>query len=437
MITVHKTQKALRSVINPASHTNIVDDGIVRNISIEENRVVFDLVMASNSASVAHEIKLKAEEVVRQISGVTEVLAKIVQPQKPPQPDNNHSQAPIYRVKNIVAISSAKGGVGKSTLTAHLAKELSRQGLKVGIMDADIFGPSIPTLFHLKRAKVYSNEKRQFLPVDCDGIRVMSFEFLLGDQPAVMRGPIVTRYIQQILLGTDWGDLDYLMIDMPPGTGDIQLTITQTIRLTGAVIVTTPHTLSLIDVARGIIMFEKVSVPIIGIIENMAYLQMDNQPKQFVFGVSKADELAQRFGVPILAEIPITQKLSLGLQEGEEESFIRQAVEKMRAQLQTLKSETREIPEIVFDANGVTLKWPGGQSWQVKNFDLRLISQDALSVNEMTGEQILKPEDIRPDIAAKEITPLGHYGIAISWNDGHSSAIYTYKNIEEIAKIIA
>lgn len=436
-VTVSKTQTALKGVVNPASHMNIVEEGIVRNITVQEGRVSFDLVLSNASASVAHEIKMKAEEAVRSIPGVSEVLGKVIQPRPTRVRDTIPPEAPINKVKNIIAVSSAKGGVGKSTMTAHLARELALQGHRVGIMDADLFGPSIPTLFHLKQAKVYAKENQQLVPVDCQGLKLMSFGFLLGDQPAVMRGPVVTRYIQQILIGTDWGELDYLLIDMPPGTGDIQLTITQTIRLTGAVIITTPHTLSLLDVARGIIMFEKVEVPIVGIVENMAYLETSGGAKQHVFGTSKAAELADRFGVPILADIPLTDSLSKGLQEGPEQPFIQQAVRGMQSQLERIKSDAREVPEIDFDENFVRLLWNGGERWEVPNFDLRMISQDALSVNEMTGERIITADDIRPDIAAKEITPLGHYGIAIAWNDGHSSAIYTYKNIKQIASVTA
>ncbi|MCA9403469.1 MAG: P-loop NTPase [Candidatus Omnitrophica bacterium] len=434
-VTVSKTQSALQSVVNPASHKNIVEEGIVRNITVEDGRVSFDLVLSSASVSVAHEIRMKAEEAVKTIPGVTEVLGKVIQQRPAAVRDSIPAEAPINKVKNIIAVSSAKGGVGKSTMTAHLARQLSLDGHRVGILDADLFGPSIPTLFHLKQAKVYAKENQQLVPVDCQGLKLMSFGFLLGDQPAVMRGPVVTRYIQQILVGTDWGELDYLLIDMPPGTGDIQLTITQTIRLTGAVIVTTPHTLSLLDVARGIIMFEKVEVPIIGILENMAFLDTGAGGKMYVFGTSKAAELGERFGVPVLADIPLTDSLSKGLQDGPEQAFIEQSVRAILTQLERIKSDTRTVPHIDFDDRYVTLSWSGGESWQVKNFDLRLISQDALSVNEMTGERIITADDIRADIAAKEITPLGHYGIAIAWNDGHSSAIYTYKNIRQIAAI--
>ncbi|MEI7999605.1 MAG: Mrp/NBP35 family ATP-binding protein, partial [Candidatus Omnitrophota bacterium] len=181
----------------------------------------------------------------------------------------------LSKVKNIIAVSSCKGGVGKSTVAAGVAKALLRQGMKVGLLDADLHGPSIPTLFNLPSVDIRLNEFKMAVPAEVEGLKLMSFGFLLGDAPAVMRGPIVANYIQQLLFQTDWGELDYLIIDMPPGTGDIQLTITQSIRLTGAVIVTTRQTLSLVDVARGILMFEKVKVPILGIVENMAFFICD------------------------------------------------------------------------------------------------------------------------------------------------------------------
>jgi len=177
----------------------------------------------------------------------------------------------LSKVKHVIAISSCKGGVGKSTIACALAWELSARGFKTGLLDADIYGPSMPSLFHLQKPAIHTNEFKMITPVEYKGLKLMSFGFLLGDAPAVMRGPIVSNYIQQLVFQTDWRELDYLILDMPPGTGDVQLTITQSIKLTGAVIVTTHHGLSLVDTARGILMFEKVKVPILGVIENMAY----------------------------------------------------------------------------------------------------------------------------------------------------------------------
>src|SRR5580698_7364764 len=230
----------------------------------------------------------------------------------------------LSKVKQVIAISSCKGGVGKSTIACSVALELTRRGLKTGLLDADIYGPSLPSLFQLNDAKVHSNEFKLITPVDYKGLKLMSFGFLLGDAPAVMRGPIVTRYIQQLLFQTDWGELDFLILDMPPGTGDVQLTITQSIKLTGAVIVTTHHGLSLVDTARGILMFEKVKVPILGVIENMAYfLAPDTGKKYYIFGEQKAGALSKRFGVKTLVEVPILEELSGDMRAYQENAYIK------------------------------------------------------------------------------------------------------------------
>lgn len=435
MVTIQKTLNALRRVGNPASNKNIVDEGIVKNVTVEDKTVSFEIFLQSSSASIAHEIQSKAEAAVKNLDEVERVVSRIVSGESPQANKRPQVQTPLNKVKNIIAISSAKGGVGKSTIAAHLAKEVSERGLRVGLVDADIYGPSVPTLFNLKNVPVYTNEHQQFIPVDYENLKLMSFGFLLGDNPAVMRGPIVTRYIQQILLNTDWGELDYLFIDMPPGTGDVQLTITQSVRLTGAVIVTTPHTLSIIDVARGILMFEKVAVPIIGVIENMSYLKTPQGDKHYIFGQSASEKLSSRFGVEILGEIPILETLSQNVTTDSKSDAIQTAADQMLRSTDVIKSGTLDVPTIKFDERKVQFAWSNGEHWSVSNFDLRMISQDALSVNEITGEQILKAEDVKADIAAKEITPLGHYGVGVAWNDGHSAAIYTYKNIRQIATI--
>ncbi len=331
----------------------------------------------------------------------------------------------LSKVKHIIAVSSCKGGVGKSTIAVLMAQEFSRRGFKTGLLDTDIYGPSLPSLFNLSNVPIRSDEFKQILPVEQDGLKLMSFGFLLGDAPAVLRGPIVTRYIQQLLYNVAWGELDYLILDMPPGTGDVQLTITQSAQLTGAVIVTTPHTLSLVDVGRGILMFEKVQVPILGIVENMSYFVCDScQKKHYLFGHAptvpsgQAHTLQKRFGVRTLAEIPLESSLNI-------QPFISQAVEET---LKVLAANTgpKILPEVSFDAGHVRLKFTDGTQKVLENRNLRLACPCALCVNEITGKSLINPAKIRLDIAPKEILPLGSYALSIVWNDGHSSGIYPY-----------
>jgi ATP-binding protein involved in chromosome partitioning len=323
----------------------------------------------------------------------------------------------LSKVGRIIAVSSCKGGVGKSTVAAGLARALTREGFNVGLLDTDIYGPSLPSLFKLSSVHVRSNEFKMIVPIEAEGLKLMSFGFLLGDAPAVLRGPIVTQYIQQLLFQTDWGQLDFLIIDMPPGTGDIQLTITQAVRLTGAVIVTTRQSLALIDVARGILMFERVHVPILGLVDNMAYFVCDScEKKHQVFG--SHHDLNKRFGVEVLAEVPLRADLNI---DAHMTGLAQNLLKVVNA-----KEKQAALPEVTFDANHIYVKFPGGKNIVLDNRDVRLACMCALCVNELTGEKLVNPAKIRPDIAPKEITPLGNYAVGIAWNDGHSSGIYPY-----------
>ena len=339
----------------------------------------------------------------------------------------------LQNIGSIIAVSSCKGGVGKSTMAGFLACELAKRGLAIGLIDADIHGPSIPTLFDLKNVALQTTPDKRLIPVTRNNIKIMSFGFLLGDSPAVMRGPIVTRYIQQLLFNTQWGKLDYLLIDMPPGTGDVQLTITQFVRLHGAVIVTTPHTLSLIDVARGILMFEKVSVPILGIIHNMSFFLCDQCQKQhYIFGTDTEKTLKNRFGVEILAEIPLISHLHTPITSSVIPE-IQQATDNLLKMLQQTKGISQKIPTVTSDEQNITLTWPDGTKTVVENRELRMQCRCALCINEMTGRKQLEGKKIPQDIKPVKTTPLGNYAIGIDWSDGHTSGIYPYTLIKEVA----
>ncbi|MDE2232234.1 MAG: P-loop NTPase [Candidatus Omnitrophica bacterium] len=333
----------------------------------------------------------------------------------------------LSNVKNIIAISSCKGGVGKSTIASALALELSSRGLKTGLLDADIYGPSLPSFFQLHEAKVQANEFKLLVPVEHQGLKLMSFGFLLGDAPAVMRGPIVTRYIQQLLFQTDWGRLDFLVLDMPPGTGDVQLTITQSVKLTGAVIVTTHHNLSLVDTARGILMFEKVQVPILGVVENMAYFTCpDTGKKYYIFGEQKAGALSKRFGVKTLVEIPILEAMSGDMAAFKPNEYIRKAADGLLQAVDNMQSFQTELKDAGFRDGRVVLVFSDGRELSADAFDLRANCQCAVCVSETTGQRLTDVQKIPPDVNPAEILPLGNYAVGITWSDGHSSGIYPY-----------
>lgn len=436
MATEQNILQALEGIIDPDFNKDIVSLGFVKNIKINGGSVSFDIELTTPACPVKGEFQRQAKEAVIAIDGVTDVTVEMTS-QKPGEREALNAKSTLKDIRSIIAVSSCKGGVGKSTIAAQLSSELASRGFKVGLVDVDIHGPSIPSLFNLNGATICQNEKKQIIPIEKNNLKIMSFGFLLGDAPAVIRGPIVSQYVQQVLHNTAWGELDYLFIDMPPGTGDVQLTVTQTVQLNGAVIVTTPQTLSLIDVTRGILMFEKVSVPILGLIENMSFFQCDEcDKKHYIFGKNTRQSLNERFGIDLLVELPLLKEMILPIGESKSNNFITQAVDKVVMALGKSSITQTQVPAIKFDHKNVTLNWDNGERIIVSNRDLRLSCRCALCVNENTGEKILKEEDVGEDIAPTAITPLGNYAIGIVWNDRHSSGIYPYKNIKELEKIV-
>lgn len=294
--------EVLKQVQDPDLHKNIVELGFIKELKIEGDTVNFNLELTTPACPVKDELKKQCEDLLLNLDWVNTVnLTLTAQPRVNPMAEK--AQETMRGVKSIIAVSSCKGGVGKSMVSTNLAVALAQQGAKVGLLDADIYGPSLPTMLGLEGRQPIVQDKK-FIPIEVAGLKVMSAGFLFpaGDA-AVLRGPMVSNVLQQVLLLTQWGELDYLILDMPPGTGDVQLTITQAVNLSGAVIVTTPQKIALIDVGKGIDMFGKVNVPILGVVENMSYLEQNGQ-KVFLYGESGTPHLTKTYGLDNLAEIP-------------------------------------------------------------------------------------------------------------------------------------
>ncbi|HEY5752528.1 MAG TPA: Mrp/NBP35 family ATP-binding protein [Chthoniobacterales bacterium] len=299
----------LKRVKYPGFSRDIVSFGIVREIGLSGKDVTVRMSLATNDPAIPQSIKTEAEKALRELSGIGAVKV-IIDIQAPPP--GATSGAPgvgatsIPGIKHVLAVASGKGGVGKSTVAANLACALAEQGASVGLCDCDMYGPSISLMFGA-RERPGATEENQIIPVERYGLKLMSMGFLLDDtSPAILRGPMVTRYTQQFLRQVEWGNLDVLVLDLPPGTGDIQLTIVQTVALAGAIIVTTPQEVALIDARKAASMFGKVNVPILGIIENMSYFLSPSDGKRYdIFGGGGGQREAKRLGVPFLGEIPI------------------------------------------------------------------------------------------------------------------------------------
>lgn len=305
-----KVWTALKTVQDPDLHKNIVDLGFVKNLKIDQGKVSFDVELTTPACPVKEQLKKECYEKVRAIEGVKEVEVNMTANVRATE----HSQPVLTDVKNIIAVASGKGGVGKSTVAANLACALALTGAKVGVMDGDIYGPSMPKMLGIPVTPPRGGENNKIYPHEKFGIKVISAGFLTEEgQPLMLRGPMLGGIIQQFLQNVEWGPLDYLVIDLPPGTGDVQLTLTQRAPLSGGVIVTTPQEISLIDAEKGVKMFQQVKVPVLGIVENMSWFQTeDSDKKYYIFGKGGGQKLAEKFGVPLLGQIPIIPKIVEG-----------------------------------------------------------------------------------------------------------------------------
>lgn len=313
-LTKENLLKALSEVIDPDLKKDLVSLGMIRNIHISDQKAAFDVVLTTPACPLKEVIKKDCEEKVHKHLGKDIKLIINMTSDVTSQRDEGPT---LPGVKNIIAISSGKGGVGKSTVAANLAVSLAKTGANVGLIDADIYGPSIPTMFNCEFEQpgiVQEDGKNKIVPIQQYGVKLISIGFLTNSEDAVVwRGPMASSALRQFISDAKWGDLDYLLIDLPPGTSDIHLTLVQSVPVTGALVVTTPQKVALADAQKGISMFKQpqINVPILGLVENMAWFTPAELPdhKYFIFGEGGGELLAQKNELKVLGQIPIVQSI--------------------------------------------------------------------------------------------------------------------------------
>lgn len=351
----------------------------------------------------------------------------------------------LKNVKNIIAVSSCKGGVGKSTVAVNLAFSLMMHNKKVGIFDADIYGPSLPTMINPSDTSLrsYEDNPQMIVPIEFSGIKAMSFGYASPNRRAIVRGPIVSNIVTQLVCNTDWGDLDYLVVDMPPGTGDIQISLCQELNFTGGVVVTTPQKLSFIDVVKGIEMLDELKIPVLSVVENMSYYICDKcDEKHFIFGKGYVDMLKKQFGIEDSFNIPIDSYVSRASDSGSpyvlvspDSSAVQQTFrdisQKIIDKVKNLNEFLENRPKVEYSPKEEAIKILFNKD-KVKLVDPYLLRKKcicAACIDEFTGEKLLKEKQIPKDVHPSRIEDKGNYAVAIVWSDGHRSSIYPYKRL--------
>lgn len=477
---------ALRRVRGPDLEGNIVDLGLVSEIIVRDGKVYFSITVPANRAEELEQLRQAAEKVVADLADVTGVVAVLTadaaknQPAAPKtvaRPEHARVQAArrqgatgdgagprqaaagaaaaqlstqaIPGVRHVIAVASGKGGVGKSTVATNLALGLKDLGMRVGIVDADIYGPSQPRLLGVSgRPQVASG--RVIKPLEGWGVKVMSMGFLIDEgTPVVWRGPMVVSALNQMLRETQWtddgNDLDMLIIDMPPGTGDIQLTISQSVPLAGAVIVSTPQDLALIDARKGISMFRKVEVPILGIIENMSYFVCPScGERSDVFGHGGARDEAKRIDVPFLGEVPLHldiretsdggRPVVASLPEGPHAQIFRNIAARAVEEAERAKGTLTPPPVIELTNDGQLLKaaFPDGRSFEFTAEMLRVMSPSAEVQGHSPSQRVTVPG--KKSVKIKELRPVGNYATRIVFDDGHNTGLYTWGYLHQLGR---
>ncbi len=320
MVKLNKQEilNALKTITVPGEGENMVDSGAVTNVVTFADEVIVDITINNPSLQAKKKTEVEILQTIhREVYEKAKIKVNIKVDAPAEKPKNEIKGKPIPGIQNIIAVASGKGGVGKSTVTANLAVTLAKMGFKVGVLDADIYGPSIPIMFDLASERPLSvnvDGKSKMKPIENYGVKVLSIGFFTKpDQAVIWRGPMASKALNQMIFDAAWGELDFLLIDLPPGTGDIHLSIMQALPITGAVVVSTPQNVALADARKGVAMFqqENINVPVLGIVENMAYFTPEELPnnKYYIFGKEGAKYLAEDLQVPFLGEVPIVQSI--------------------------------------------------------------------------------------------------------------------------------
>jgi ATP-binding protein involved in chromosome partitioning len=469
-VTKSQVLDHLRSVSGLDGDGNIADQGLVSEIIIKEDRVYFSITVPIDRAGDLEPMRQAAEKAVAAIEGVNAVTAvltaeagqgtagksKGANGSSPPKLGNVPGAGAsalahmpgLPGVKHIVAVASGKGGVGKSTTAVNIALGLQSMGLRVGMFDADIYGPSQPRLLGLTGQQPSATEdQKKLIPLKAFGLAVMSMGFLVDeDMPIVWRGPMVTQALNQMLFDVAWnidGDLDVLIIDMPPGTGDVQLTMAQQVPMSGAVIVSTPQDLALIDARKGLNMFRKVDVPVIGIVENMSFFVAPDTGKRYdIFGHGGAEREAEKLGLKFLGGVPLHMDIrelsdagtpvTAVRPEGPEAAVFKDIAVKVWEAVQTSKGIEAPIIKLSPDRDSLKVTFKDGYSYDLPAEMLRVMSPSAEVQGHSAEQRVTVPG--KRNIKIKTMQPVGKYATKIAFDDGHDTGLYSWSYLLELGQ---
>jgi ATP-binding protein involved in chromosome partitioning len=442
MVTEQAVLSALATIQDPDLRRDIVSLGFVRGLRIDGGTVAFTIELTTPACPVRDQMKEEAHRAVLSLPAVTAVDLTMTSQVRDTRSEQKDKLVPL--VKNIVPIASGKGGVGKSTVSANLAVALAKLGARVGLMDADVYGPSIPTLMGA------GTPPAQRTPAVAYGVKIMSMGFFVPKGEAtIWRGPMLSKVVDQFLGGVEWGELDYLLVDLPPGTGDVQLSLCQTIPLTGAVIVSTPQDVAFNVAEKAILMFRKLRNPVLGLVENMSGFECRHcGQREEIFGRGGARRYAMGNDLPFLGEIPLATEIRTTSDAGRPivesmpdspsaRAFLRVA-ENLAAAASTLqlsgaatdRPEPAEITQL--SPAEVRIRWKDGHDSVYTGHALRRACGCAQCVDELSGKKRLREESISRDVRPLAIEPVGRYAVRFRWSDGHSTGIYPFEHLRAL-----
>ena len=462
-------QKQVLEILAPIRNREFGRDSIVSLGQVADIRICRPIVsvtvaLPNAGSAVGGEIREQVREALLRLPGVeraevslrTEVSASPtsrVQQDAGPASGSTGPRAPMPDpskpdgVQNVVAIASGKGGVGKSTVSANLAVALATEGARVGLLDADVYGPSQTTMFGMDD-RPDTDEHRRLLPHEAHGVRFISMGMLSSKEtPVIWRGPMASRLVQQFFSGVVWGELDYLLVDLPPGTGDVQLTVAQTAALAGAVIVTTPQAVARTIAEKGLRMFQPVRVPVLGVIENMSSFACPHCGETTnIFSTGGGEEVARDLGLPFLGGVPLDPRVVVAGDEGTPTVVrdpgspaavaYREIARKVALEVaRSNQAERGGIAESVrVEGNAVVVRWHDGRADRLGFEHLRNHCPCATCVDEWSGKRRALTLLLPTNFAPRKLVPVGNYGVQIHWNDGHETGIYSHYLLRRLAK---